>query len=194
MKHEVSSLITKKALAKSLKKAMSIKPFSKITVTEIIQDCNVNRKTFYYHFEDIYDLLKWMLEQEAIEVVKQYDLLNDAQEALTFVLDYVDNNIHIINCAYDSIGRDELKRFFYRDFSGVVSSIIEKIIEMNGIEIKDDFKNLLIMFYTEALTGTLINYLHSEVKISRQELIDYMLHILKSSISSVLEKKANDIH
>lgn len=49
---------TKKALSDALKKLMSQKAFSKITVSEIIRMCNVNRKTFYYHFEDIQALLK----------------------------------------------------------------------------------------------------------------------------------------
>lgn len=89
MKHEITSLNTKKTLAASLKKAMEKKPLSKITVSEIITDCGVNRKTFYYHFQDIYALLKWMLEEEAIEVVKQFDLLVDYREAILFVLDYV---------------------------------------------------------------------------------------------------------
>ena len=48
----------KKTLAVSLKRFMEKKPLSKITVSEIIADCGVNRKTFYYHFEDIYALLK----------------------------------------------------------------------------------------------------------------------------------------
>ena len=77
MKQDQKTLNTKKALAASLKKFMKQKPLSKITVSQLISDCNVNRKTFYYHFEDIYDLLKWTLEEEAIEVVKQYDLLVD---------------------------------------------------------------------------------------------------------------------
>ncbi|WP_295208123.1 TetR family transcriptional regulator [Ruminococcus sp.] len=40
-----------------------MKPLSKITVSEIVADCNINRKTFYYHFEDVQSLLKWTLEQ-----------------------------------------------------------------------------------------------------------------------------------
>ena len=50
MKNEEISLQTKKALSQSLKKAMEKKPFSKITVSELIKDCNINRNTFYYHF------------------------------------------------------------------------------------------------------------------------------------------------
>ncbi|MGN1367950.1 MAG: TetR family transcriptional regulator, partial [Aristaeellaceae bacterium] len=50
MKHEITSLNTKRTLAESLKRLMQKKPLSKITVSEIIADCGVNRKTFYYHF------------------------------------------------------------------------------------------------------------------------------------------------
>ena len=77
MKRTGSSQETKRALAASLKKLMNKKPLSKITINEIVQDCGLNRNSFYYHFEDIYALFKWMLEQEAVEVVKQFDLVLD---------------------------------------------------------------------------------------------------------------------
>ena len=89
----------------ALKSAMKNKTLSKITVSEIIQTCRVNRKTFYYHFQDIYELLKWTLEQEAVEVVKNFDLLVNAEDAVAFVIDYVSTNQHILKCAYDSMGR-----------------------------------------------------------------------------------------
>ena len=92
MKHEVTSLATKKTLAESLKKIMEKKSFSKITVSEIISDCGFNRKTFYYHFEDIYALLKWTFESEAVEVVKQFNLIVDYEDALNFIMDYVEEN------------------------------------------------------------------------------------------------------
>ena len=62
MKHEITSMYTKKALSESLKRFMETKPFSKITVSDIISDCGLNRKTFYYHFADTRDLLKLLLE------------------------------------------------------------------------------------------------------------------------------------
>ena len=106
------SLKTKQRFAEALKHSMERKPLSKISVTELADACYVNRKTFYYHFQDIYDLLKWTLEQEAIEVVKNFDLVVNTEEALRFVMDYVDKNKHIINGAFDSMGYEEIKRFF----------------------------------------------------------------------------------
>ena len=92
MKHEEISMYTKKALSEALKEALKTKPFKKITVSELIEACNINRKTFYYHFEDIYALLVWTFEQEAINVVKHFDLMVDSEEALTFIMDYVEEN------------------------------------------------------------------------------------------------------
>ena len=55
---------TKLALANSLKKLLQKKFLDDITVKEIVEDCEVNRQTFYYHFQDIYDLLRWYLSHE----------------------------------------------------------------------------------------------------------------------------------
>lgn len=88
MKHEITSLSTKKTLAESLKRFMKTKSLSKITVSEIATDCGLNRKTFYYHFENIYSLLKWIFENEAIEAAKHFVLTLDYEKAILFVMDY----------------------------------------------------------------------------------------------------------
>ena len=58
------SNMTKRALAFSLKKLLAQSPLDKITVQNIVDDAEVSRKTFYYHFQDIYDLLEWALVDE----------------------------------------------------------------------------------------------------------------------------------
>lgn len=51
------SQVTKRALEASLKNLLLQKPLSKITISDITEDCGINRMTFYYHFKDIYDLV-----------------------------------------------------------------------------------------------------------------------------------------
>lgn len=51
------SNITKRALAHALKELMEEKNFSKISVADICEKCDMNRKSFYYHFKDKYDLV-----------------------------------------------------------------------------------------------------------------------------------------
>lgn len=190
MKHTTAGMNTKKALSASLKKLMGRKRLSKITVSEIIADCGVNRKTFYYHFEDIYALLKWTLEQETVEVLKNFDLLINSEEALLFVLDYVDNNLHLLNCAYDSMGRDEMKRFFHADFYDILFHTVERLETEQGITVPEDFKRYLAAFYTEALAGMLIDYFQHKDKRNRDELVRYTLLILKNSLPNALAAEA----
>lgn len=61
------SSITKNALAGSLKKLVNEKPFEKIGIGEICDLCNMNRKSFYYHFHDKYELVVWIFENEFME-------------------------------------------------------------------------------------------------------------------------------
>ena len=189
MKHDISTMNTKKALSASLKKFMEKKALSKITVSEIVADCNVNRKTFYYHFQDIRELLKWTLEQEAVEVVKSFDLLLDYEDAIIFVLDYVENNKHILNCAYDSMGRDELKRFLYNDFSGIVRSIITRVEDITGYYADNDFRDFICNFFTDALASTFIDCIRNKQNCDRDKLIDHISLTLQASLPAILKAR-----
>ena len=188
MKHELTTQITKQMLAASLRKHLEKKPLSKITVSEIAADCGVNRKTFYYHFEDIYALFKWMLEQEAIEVVKKFDLLIDYREAIQFVMDYVVTNKHIVNGAYDAMCREGLKRFFYDDFIGIVKTYIDSVAAKDGIKADEDYKRFLCDFFTEAIASTILSWCVSSQNgiPNREKTLLYLERILHTAVPQTL--------
>ena len=100
MKNEEMSLRTKQALAASLKRAVLKKPLFKISVRELIEDCGVNRKTFRCRFDDIYALVKRMLGQEAVGLVKQFDLASTAKKQFCSYSINAEANKHILNCSY----------------------------------------------------------------------------------------------
>ena len=83
---------TKQQLANHLKKLMETKSLEKISVQEVTERAELNRQTFYYHFDDIYDLLKWTLEREAIELL--YDRKEESlwKEGLRDFLLYLEKN------------------------------------------------------------------------------------------------------
>ena len=182
MKHSITTYNTKRLLADTLKNIMRHKPFSKITVSEIINSCGVNRKTFYYHFEDIYALLKWMLDEEAIEVVKHFDLLTHYRDAIRFAMDYVEENDYMISCVYDAIGRDEMSRFFYADFVGVIRSVIDAAEKNFQKKIDPDFKEYVAKFYTEALSGMFIDWVKNKNRYDREKTIDYLTVIIEAAL------------
>lgn len=79
------SNITKHALAAALRSLMTELPFEKINVAQICQRCDMNRKSFYYHFKDKYDLVNWIFDTEFIALIKQEDLGSDYKEHWVFI-------------------------------------------------------------------------------------------------------------
>lgn len=185
MKHTATSYNIKKMFAEALKRAMKQKKFSQITVSESVRDCGVNRKTFYYHFDDIYALLKWMFDEEAIEVVKHFDLLVDYEKAIRFIMDYIDENDYIISCAYNAIGRDEMKRFFCTDFWGIISAVVDSAEAKLKMTIDPEFKNYATRFYTEAIAGMLIDWIQQRDKHDREKKIGYLTTLVETALESM---------
>lgn len=187
MKYAISTYKTKKMLSESLKIFMEKKPFSKITVSEITAACNLNRKTFYYHFQDINQLLKWTLEQEAVGKIKEYSRMKNYKDAIEFTIDYVERNKQLFNFAYKSIGRDELITFFGNDFKEIIKNAIIQNEKNFEITISESFKNFLCSFYSEALTGQIAVLIENNEKYDKKQLVDYVSLTLSSSISTVIK-------
>lgn len=60
------SNITKRALGAAFKELMEEVPFKKISISDICEKCHMNRKSFYYHFKDKYDLVNWIFDTEFV--------------------------------------------------------------------------------------------------------------------------------
>ena len=65
-----ASEAAKREICAALKTLMAQKPLNKITIVEIMQSCGMARQHFYYHFEDIYDAVHWMFDQEAVALLR----------------------------------------------------------------------------------------------------------------------------
>ena len=69
------SNITKLALSGALKELLEEQSFEKISVSDICERCGMNRKSFYYHFKDKYDLVNWIFDTEFVELNQEYYLV-----------------------------------------------------------------------------------------------------------------------
>lgn len=194
MKNEEISIKTKKHLSKTLKKLMMKKPLSKITISEIVRSADVNRKTFYYHFESINELFKWTLEEEAVHVVKNLDVKKDYKKAIEFVIEYIETNNDILNCAYDSMGREGLKEFFYDDFYEIAEKLVETIVEEMDEVVENDFKDFLAKMYAGAIANMIIDYFSEKKNIDTQKIVNYIMIVLGSSIKASIEAYVSEIN
>lgn len=166
----IRSEITKKMLGASLKKLMAQKPLHKISVREITEDCGVNRQTFYYHFEDIYSLVKWMFQCEAIKLLDDHEGILIWQDGLLQLFKYLEENKAVCLCTLNSMGHQHLKRLLYDD----IHDIVHRAVFYFGEELPDkseEYGEFLTHFYTISLASMLESWLMGGMKQTPEELI-----------------------
>ena len=102
---------TKKALAESLKNLLLQKPLNKITISDIADDCGINRMTFYYHFKDIYDLVEWTCAEEAAQAMEGKKTYDTWQEGFLNIFSAVQANKPLIMNVYRCVSRERIEQY-----------------------------------------------------------------------------------
>ncbi len=123
---------TKHALAEALKTLMAQKPFDKITIRNISELAGIRRQNFYYHFEDVYDLMRWMFEEEAISLLCRHEGTLLWQDGFLQLFQYLDENRAICLCALCSVGRDCLKRFLKRIYTPSSTALSSSLVRISA--------------------------------------------------------------
>lgn len=174
MRKNIASENTKNLLAKTLREMLNEKPFTKITITELVQRTGINRKTFYYHFRSTEALLAWMIEKDTMEIVAQLDIIANPEKGIDFVMEYLEENRTMLKAINGSIGRGAVHKFLYRDLSPLVKMALT---EASQGHLKEDagLKEFATEFYTEAVVGVLQNWLESPAPRSRAEISRYVM-------------------
>lgn len=100
MKENQRVRITKMLLRDSLIDLMKTKSIYKISITNICDNANINRSTFYNHYNTEFDLLK-DIENECLSTIDKYIAFEDRVFTLKKLLDYVVENIDVFKLFLD---------------------------------------------------------------------------------------------
>ncbi|MDD5952038.1 MAG: hypothetical protein PUC32_00065 [Oscillospiraceae bacterium] len=187
MKHAITSYNTKKKLAASLKRAMAQKPFNKITVSEIMLDCDLNRKTFYYHFEDLNGLLHWMLEDDANALLEALGPKAELERTLHFALDYIEDNEAVVRCVLESVTYEDATAFFRLNLPAAVTKCINDAERSTGILLDEPYRQFLIRFHTNALVSYIVAWALDHDDVDRGCAIRSMMGTLQQSLDGILQ-------
>ena len=181
-----SSAATRRAISEALKALMLQKPLDKITIGEIMDACGMRRQHFYYYFTDIYDLLRWTFEEEALQLRREQSGDLPWQEGLLQLFHYIADHRAICLCALDSLGREYLKQLFETDISGIVRRTVDRLARENGFPENAAMEDTAVRFLTLALAGVMESWLRGELTQTPEELIGIFSTIFQDYIRGVM--------
>lgn len=167
---------TQKAIHETFEKMLDEMPFEKITVSELAKRCEISPNTFYYHYEDIYDLLKkWF------EIKRDIWKNDDWKTSYKNFLDYCQNNKRKIFHIYNSLSRDYLERMIFK----YGDELLRQDFEKNG-------ENMLpveaIDFILYSLVGTFLKFIWNDLEGNTDDIIYSMGKMLDGYVDFCLNK------
>lgn len=185
---------TKEALGAALKKLLSVKPLDKITVKDLVSECSVNRQTFYYHFNDVYDLLEWVFEDDANRVLPTEigsDIVSERwRECVYTYFHYLKENRDMVLNIFNSQNRSYLLKYYRNRLHGCVHGFALIVSEGRNIDWAD--LEFVVNFYVNGIVGLISMWLEDGMTESAEGETEKFFTILTGSVESFLAKFTKD--
>ena len=181
--------ITKHALGASLKKLMQQKPIDKITVKDIVEDCGVNRHTFYYHFQDIYELIEWFCLDEANSALGSHKTFDTWKKAFNDLYGYLHANKTIVMNVYHSNFRGYLEKYIRSIVRPYIADFLR--IQSDGMHISDEKLELITDTYTFGIVSFAMDWIANDMSARYENSMSFFLELLDGSMKHTLEKFLN---
>lgn len=167
MNNMSDSLITKRALASTLKELCQCRSFDKIAINDLTSKCGLNRQTFYYHFQDKYDLLQWLYYDELFVDIEDIITFDNWDQCLLKVLEKIQQEKDFYISTINSY-----ERYFYQDLYNIAQKCFyEAIVKLdinNTVPIED--KNFFSEFYAYGIAGTVVQWIKTNMKINPKKI------------------------
>ena len=175
---------TKKALAESLKNLLLQKPLNKITISDIADDCGINRMTFYYHFKDIYDLVEWTCAEEAAQAMEGKKTYDTWQEGFLNIFSAVQANKPLIMNVYRCVSRERIEQYL----NPLICSLILGVVEEKSAEmpVSEADKRFIANFYEYAFIGVMLEWIDNNMREEPFVLVERTSRVMHGSILRAL--------
>ena len=152
---------TKDMIADAFSALLDEKPISKITVKDIVDRCEINRNTFYYHFQDIPDLCEHIWKQKIDDLIESHCHPDSPREALSVAVQFFTAHRTAMLHIYRSLPRDVFQRYLDQLAVYLVSEYLDTVTETAPVS--PEQKSFLVHYYKCVLVGIFLDWLDSNM-------------------------------
>lgn len=185
MAHSIMTEMTKVLLSNSFKKLLSKKPLNKITVKDIVNDCKLTRQTFYYHFQDIYELLDWTYKNEIGHLLTEPQ--NQSWEKVVKgILNFIKENKSMFSYTMQAVGREYFEQAIYPDLYEFSKYKITKASE--EIDVPEEKINFMANLQSITIISLIVQWANNGMKENPDEIVKMLDKTLNSAPMNVLKE------
>lgn len=106
-------VFTERALMKAFEELLETTPFDRIRVKNVADRCGVSVHTFYYHFQDINDLLRHWIADRKRQIEKETGENADWNTRLLAVLRRMKEHQQVVTNIMQPLPREQIEHFLF---------------------------------------------------------------------------------
>ncbi|MGN0735105.1 MAG: TetR/AcrR family transcriptional regulator C-terminal domain-containing protein [Anaerovoracaceae bacterium] len=178
--------LTKKAIRDSFIKILNEKPLSQITVRDIVDDCGVNRNTFYYHFHDIPELLETIVDDEMERMIREHPNIDSMQACFDAILEFALANKRAVMHIYHSVNREIYELYQWRICGHCAAAYIDTV--MDGRRIDETDRSIIIDYVKCVLFGMSIGWLEAGMKEDISDRFHRLCQLKQGDLEKMLDR------
>ena len=178
---------TKNLIKNEFIKLLDEMSFNDITISLLADRCDINRNTFYYHYEDIYSLVREILNDEIEKVDNEFDTSFSMEKSILHAASFLLDNKKAAQNLFESIDKNETDSYLYKICQSVISKYVENECRSKNIKARDEDKTLIIDFYRAAFVGLLDKWIQDGMRESPDKLIYRIGNLFEGNIERSLK-------
>ncbi len=182
------SQVTKRALERSLKNLLLKKPLTKITISDIAEDCGINRMTFYYHFKDIYDLVEWSCIEDARKALEDKKTHATWQQGFLQIFEAVRENKPFVMNVYRCTHKEQVEKYLDPLVDDLIMGVVEE--ECAGMTVRDEDKSFISRVFSYIFIGIMMDWIKDDMREDPQEIVERLSRLIQGSIAEALQRFA----
>ena len=177
---------TREAIKESCLKLLEEKPLSQITVKAIVEDCGINRNSFYYHFPDIPALVEEICRDNAERLIAEYGDAASLQDCLSAATAFARENRRVVQHIYRSVRRDLFEQYLYRVCHDVIIAYFDKAY--GTLPVSDGDREIMVRFYQCEMVGQILLWLESDMKYDVQAQYTRLLELREGFLDEMVRR------
>lgn len=148
--------ITKRAIAAAFLEIAQEKPIDKVTVKDVVNRCGITRQTFYYHFQDLLDVVEWLVAQKMEALLAETLAAETPQAAIRVLLSVAEGEqLNFLERLLHSRKREEAERIFYNAARTYFAKLMRQSPHTPTLKYAGDM-DVALTFYSSAFVGVLL--------------------------------------
>ncbi len=147
---------TKQAIAAAFAQLSQKKPVDKITVKDLVEHCGISRQTFYYHFQDILDVMEWSIRQLLQKAMDNGLHMPSEAEAIEEFIAVASKYGDVLLRLLNSQKREQVESFFVTAMSTCIHQFI--IIRKPDWKCNHADLSVVLRFYACGMTGVILDF------------------------------------